>query len=123
MEISPRLPGSEAPWIMLSRDKDAADRQIERLFPDLPPPPDEPKPQPGPAGKPYTLEDFQRLAAANNPALLQAASDVEAARGILIQAKTYPNPNLGYLQDPTDVNNTAGTTGGGSTRPSSRAAR
>ena len=50
--------------------------------------------QPGPEGKPYTLADLQRLAAANSPTLRQAASDVEAAKGNLIQAKTYPNPTF-----------------------------
>ena len=73
--------------------------------------------QPGPGGKPYTLADFQRLAAANNPTIAQAASDVEAAKGNLIQAKTYPNPKIVYLQTPTNVNNTAGTTGGAIDQP------
>ena len=66
--------------------------QLERLYPELPALPVEPKPQPGPGGKPYTLADLQRLAAAHSPTLRQAASDVEAAGGNVIQAKTYPNP-------------------------------
>ena len=78
----------------------------------LPPLPVEPKPQPGSGGKPYTLEELQRLAAANNPTLVQAASDVQAAQGILIQAKTYPNPILSYLQDTSNNNNIAGVQGG-----------
>jgi cobalt-zinc-cadmium efflux system outer membrane protein len=64
---------------------------------------------PGPDGRPYTLADFQRLAAANNPALRQASSDVEAARGLMIQAGLYPNPTIGYETSP-NANNTASTT-------------
>ena len=93
-EILPRLPGSEAP---AGRDADRPrrqEREIERLFPALPPLPVEPKPQPGPDGKPYTLAEFQRLAAANSPTLRQAVADVEAAKGNLIQAKTYNNPTV-----------------------------
>jgi cobalt-zinc-cadmium efflux system outer membrane protein len=112
LEISPRLPGSEAPRVVLPSDPVARDRELQRLYPELPPLPVEPRPQPGPAGKPYTLEELQRLAAANNPTLIQAASDVQAAQGNLIQAKTYPNPTASFLQDPTDVNNSAGTQGG-----------
>ncbi len=112
LELSPRLPGSEAPRIVLPRDPAERQRVIDRLYPDLAPLPVEPKPQPGPGGKPYTLEVLQRLAAANNPAIVQAASDVQAAMGNVIQAKSYPNPTAAFLQDPTDVNNSAGTQGG-----------
>ncbi len=117
LTVPPKVPGSEAPRIVLPRDTAAAAREIDRIFPDLPPLPVEPKVQPGPGGKPYTLADFQRLAAANNPTIAQAASDVEAAKGNLIQAKTYPNPKIVYLQTPTNVNNTAGTTGGAIDQP------
>jgi cobalt-zinc-cadmium efflux system outer membrane protein len=112
LHIPPRLPGSEAPEISISKDSAVADQQIRRLYPELPPLPVEPKVQPGPGGKPYTLADFQRLAAANSPALRQAASDVEAAKGNLIQAKTYPNPTIGYMQDSSATNNTGGIQAG-----------
>jgi cobalt-zinc-cadmium efflux system outer membrane protein len=112
LHIPPRLPGSEAPEIAISSDRTVADRQIQRLYPDLPLLPDEPKVQPGPGGKPYTLADFQHLAAANSPALRQAASDVEAAKGNVIQAKTYPNPTIGYMQDSSATNNTGGIQAG-----------
>jgi outer membrane protein, heavy metal efflux system len=108
LHISPRLPGSEAPPIEISPDRRVAERQIDALYPELPPLPVEPKVQPGPGGKPYTLADFQRLAAANSPTLRQAASDIEAARGNLIQAGTYPNPTTGYFQDTSANNNTGG---------------
>ena len=52
------------------------------------------------------------VAAANSPTLRQAVSDVEAAKGNLIQAKTYPNPVLSYLVDPSNNNSTAGVQGG-----------
>jgi cobalt-zinc-cadmium efflux system outer membrane protein len=112
LHIPPGLPGSEAPEIVISKDRADADRQIQGLYPDLPSLPEEPKVQPGPGGKPYTLADFQRLAAANSPALRQAAAGVEAAKGIVIQAKTYPNPTIGYMQDASATNNTGGIQAG-----------
>jgi cobalt-zinc-cadmium efflux system outer membrane protein len=117
LHIPPRLPGSEAPEIKLPAGVTAGERQllereIDRIYPELAPLPAEPKVLPGPGGKPYTLADFQRLAAANSPTLRQAASDVEAARGNLIQAKTYPNPTVGYLQDTSATNNTSGVQAG-----------
>jgi outer membrane protein, heavy metal efflux system len=112
LHIPPRLPGSEAPEISIPSDPAAAAPVIDRLYPELPPLPVEPPVQPGPDGKPYTLADFQRLAAANSPTLRQAVSDVEAAKGEVIQAKTYPNPVLSYLVDPSNNNSTAGVQGG-----------
>jgi cobalt-zinc-cadmium efflux system outer membrane protein len=118
LQISPRLPGAEAPRVELPpRGTEAAAREIERLYPELPPLPVEPQVLPGPGGKPYTLADFQRIAAANSPTLRQAASDVEAARGALIQAKSYPNPVVQYLQDPSNNNSTAGVQGGAIDQP------
>jgi cobalt-zinc-cadmium efflux system outer membrane protein len=63
------------------------------------------------------LSDFQRLAAANSPALRQAAADVKAAEGNLIQARTYPNPIASYLVDPSNNNSTAGVQGGAIDQP------
>jgi cobalt-zinc-cadmium efflux system outer membrane protein len=57
------------------------------------------------------LSDLQRLAAANSPALKQAVSDVEAAQGNLLQAKTYANPTLTWVFDPANNNSTANTQG------------
>ena len=51
------------------------------------------------------------MAAANSPTLRQAVSDVEAAKGNLIQAKTYSNPTFSYLVDPSNNNSTAGVQG------------
>ncbi len=116
LEISPRLPGSEAPRIVLPRGA-ATEQELERIYPELPPLPVEPVAQPGPEGTPLTLADFQRLAVANSPTLRQAVADVEAAKGNLIQAKTYPNPVVSYFVDPTNNNATAGVEGGSIDQP------
>jgi outer membrane protein, heavy metal efflux system len=112
LEISPRLPGSEVPRTVLPGDRAAVESAIDRIYPEVPPLPVEPEVQPGPAGKPYTLADLQRLAAENSPTLRQAASDVQSARGAVIQAMTYPNPVGGYAQQPSNNNNTPGVEGG-----------
>jgi cobalt-zinc-cadmium efflux system outer membrane protein len=117
LSIPPELPGSEAPKVQIPIDRAAGERAIDRLYPVLPPLPVEPKVASGPDGKPYTLADFQRMAAANSPTLRQAASDVQAATGNLIQAKTYPNPITSYLVDPSNNNSTAGVQGGAIDQP------
>jgi cobalt-zinc-cadmium efflux system outer membrane protein len=109
--IPPEIPGSEAKRIELPKDPAARRREIERLYPELPPLAPEPTPEPGPGGKPYTLADLQQLAAANSPTLRQAAADVEAARGNLIQARAYPNPTVGWQVQPSNDGSTAGVQG------------
>jgi outer membrane protein, heavy metal efflux system len=113
LTIPKAVPGSEAPLVTLpSRESPERPATVARLFPALPPLPEEPVAQPGPDGRPYTLADFQRLAAANNPGLRQAASDVEAARGLMIQAGLYPNPTIGYETNPNNNNTGSGVQGG-----------
>ena len=112
LTIPKAVPGSEAPLVTLPADRAERPAAVARLFPALPPLPEEPVPQPGPDGRPYTLADFQRLAAANNPDLRQAASDVEAARGLMIQAGLYPNPTIGYETNPDNNNTGSGVQGG-----------
>jgi cobalt-zinc-cadmium efflux system outer membrane protein len=112
LTIPPQIPGSEAPRVVLPEGKGAKLRAIARLYPTLPALPAEPKPLPGPGGKPYTLADLQRLAAENSPALRQAAADVETALGNLIQARMYPNPTIGYQVDPANDNSTGSSHGG-----------
>jgi outer membrane protein, heavy metal efflux system len=111
LTIPPEIPGSEMPLVRLPADRAKRPEAVAALFPELPPLSDEPAPLPGPDGRPYTLADLQRIAAANNPALRQAASDIEAARGLMIQAGLYPNPTLSYGISP-NANNTASTTQG-----------
>jgi cobalt-zinc-cadmium efflux system outer membrane protein len=108
LHIPPEIPGSEAPLIKLPQDRAAKEREVRRIYPELPPLPEEPAALPGPGGRPYTLADLQQLAAANSPTLRQAASDVEAARGNVIQARAYPNPTAAFEQDP---NNNSGSSG------------
>ncbi len=114
LTISPALPGSEAAPLPNLREMspEKMQRTIQRLYPALPPLPDEPAPQPGPNGQAYTLADLQKLAVENSPVLRQAVSDVKAAEGALVQAKTYQNPTIAYQASPTNNNSNAGAQGG-----------
>jgi cobalt-zinc-cadmium efflux system outer membrane protein len=107
LKIPPGVPGSEAPRI----PEKMTPEQKRQLYPELPPLPAEPTPLPGPDGRAYTLADLQKLAAENSPTLRQAASDVQAAEGALVQAKTWTNPTLAYSASPTNNNSNAGAQG------------
>jgi cobalt-zinc-cadmium efflux system outer membrane protein len=113
LDIPAAVPGSEARRIELSKDPQAKQREIERLYPPLPPLVAEPMPLPGPDGRPFTLSDFQHIAAVNSPQLKQAAADVETARGNMIQANAYPNPTLSYQFTPSNNGSTPGGDGYG----------
>jgi cobalt-zinc-cadmium efflux system outer membrane protein len=110
--IPPEIPGSEVPRVQLPTEHKARVQAIQQLYPELPALPEEPKPLPGPEGRPYTLADLQQLAAVNSPQLRQAASDVEAARGNLLQARAYPNPTVGLEVDPSNDGSSPSTWGG-----------
>jgi outer membrane protein, heavy metal efflux system len=99
-QIPQSLPGADAPPIPKLAPEERA-RVLREIYKDLGALPEVPKPEPGPDGKPYTLADLQRIAATHSPTLRQAASDVEAARGAMIQAGAYPNPNGGFLFSPS----------------------
>lgn len=99
-QIPSTLPGADAPPIPKLAPEERV-RELHRIYQELGPLPEVPKPLPGPDGKPYTLSDLQRIAATNSPTLRQAASDVEAARGAMIQAGAYPNPNGGFSLAPS----------------------
>jgi cobalt-zinc-cadmium efflux system outer membrane protein len=86
-------------------------RTVRKLYPELPPLPTEPTPQSGPHGRPYTLADLQKLAAENSPTLRQAASDVKAAEGAVVQARTYSNPTVVNPALPTNNTGNAGAQG------------
>ena len=111
LTVPPEIPGSEAKRIELPKDPAAKLREIQRLYPALPPLPAEPTPEPGPNGQPYTLADLQQLAAAYSSTLRQAAADVETAKGNLIQARAYPNPTVGWNVQPSNDGSTAGVQG------------
>jgi cobalt-zinc-cadmium efflux system outer membrane protein len=111
LTVPPELPGAEAPPIRLPPGRAEQQRYLRELYGELVPLAEGPRALPGPGGRPYTLADLQQLAAANSPTLRQAASDVEAARGNLIQARTYPNPNVGIQGQPSNNGETTGVWG------------
>lgn len=111
-KIPLEIPGSEAkPIGKFPMDEEAKQKAIQQLFPELPPLPTEPTAAEGPDGRPLTLSQLQEMAAANSPDLRQAAADVEAARGNMIQARTYPNPVAGWQVQPSNDNSTSGAQG------------
>jgi cobalt-zinc-cadmium efflux system outer membrane protein len=119
LTIPPDLPGAETP-LLPRLDKltpEQRERTVRELYPELPPLPAEPTPLPGPHGRPYTLADLQKLAAENSPTLRQAAADVQAAEGALVQARTWTNPTLSYMAQPTNNNSNAGAQGIGVDQP------
>jgi cobalt-zinc-cadmium efflux system outer membrane protein len=101
-KIPPELPGAEAKAIEIPNEPVAKERAIIQLFPKLPPLAAEPVALSSPEGRPYSLADLQFIGAGNSPELRQAASDVEAARGALIQARAYPNPTTGWEITPSN---------------------
>jgi cobalt-zinc-cadmium efflux system outer membrane protein len=106
------VPGSETQLPNLEKLTPEERRRVFlETYPDMPPLEAEPEPQPGPGGKPYTLGDLHEMAARFSPTLKQAALDVEAARGNMIQARAYPNPTVSYTQAPSS-NGTTSTTAG-----------
>ncbi len=117
LEIPSAIPGSAAPPLKLPPARPGetlAERssQIDALFADLDVinPVAEPAPEPG--QPPLTLAQLQSIAVTRNPLIRQAASDVEAARGNMIQAGAYPNPHVGYQTDDINTGATAGYQGG-----------
>jgi cobalt-zinc-cadmium efflux system outer membrane protein len=98
--VPPEVPGARVPPIDL-RNLTPPERQrtIDRLLPPLPGAGENPEPLPSPIGRPLELSDLQSLAMANSPIIKQAAADVEAARGAMIQAGAYPNPIIGFEPD------------------------
>ncbi len=108
------IPASDTPPVLPNlRDLTPAQREeaIKRLYPELPPLDEAPRPLAGPNGCPLTLDDLQRLAAANSPALREAAANVVTAEGNMIQAGLYPNPTLAWSNQPSNNNSTAGSYG------------
>jgi cobalt-zinc-cadmium efflux system outer membrane protein len=102
LEVPRELPGAGTPRVTLPpTDAPAEVREaaINKLFPNLTPLGLDPQPGAGPEGRPLTLSDLQHLASSNSPLIRQAASDVEAAKGALVQAGAYPNPTTGFAQD------------------------
>ena len=117
LELPPELPGADAPPLRLppQRPEQTGAERLEAIRGIYGPLPDFaalPAWSEGPEGRRLTLLDLQMMAVANSPILRQAAADVEAARGALIQAGAYPNPTLGYEADTVNTLNTEGYHGG-----------
>jgi cobalt-zinc-cadmium efflux system outer membrane protein len=111
LKVPEDIPGAETRPIQLPKDPVERHAAVVRLYPPLPPVPEEPKAQPGPDGCPYTLAALQQLAAVNSPTLAEAAYNVEQARGNWIQAQQYPNPTVGYQYQPSNDGSTSGAQG------------
>ena len=117
LEIPSAIPGSAAPPLRLPAARPGATlaeqrSAIEALFADLEVIPPAPEPVLTPDQAPLTLAQLQAMAMSRNPLIRQAASDVEAARGAMIQAGAYPNPHVGYQSDDVNTGLTAGYQGG-----------
>ncbi len=101
--VPSEIPGAETPALEvppIEKGKEAEREQIiDRLFPPLPPPGETPVPHPAPGTRPLELPELQAQALANSPVVQQAAADVAAARGVMIQAGAYPNPMVGFEGD------------------------
>jgi len=118
LEIPSAIPGSAAPPLRLPPTQPGATpaeqrSAIEALFAELDVIPPAPEPVRTPDHAPLTLAQLQSIAVTRNPLIRQAASDVEAARGNMIQAGAYPNPHVGYQSDDVNTGLTAGYQGGG----------
>lgn len=59
-----------------------------------------------------TLDELTEIALANNPTLVQAVADVQAARGNWVQVGLYPNPSMAYLGNQIGDQSRAGQQGG-----------
>jgi len=59
-----------------------------------------------------TLAELEAIALERNPTLIQAAMQVEAARGTHLQVGLCPNPVIGYLGEEMGMEGTAGQQGG-----------
>ncbi len=117
LEIPSAIPGSEAPPLRLpplGPDTTAAQRrsEIEKLYGELNVVTPVIGPPPAPGRAPMTLAELQGIAATHNPLIRQAASDVDAARGAMIQAGVYPNPHVSFKGDTMNTGLTGGYVGG-----------
>jgi outer membrane protein, heavy metal efflux system len=117
LEIPAAIPGSEAPPLHLPQEQPGATpaerrTEIEALFAELNVVSPSPEPIPVAGQSPLTLTQLQSMAVTRSPLIRQAAADVEAARGNMIQAGAYPNPHVGYQADTIGTGQTGGYQGG-----------
>jgi cobalt-zinc-cadmium efflux system outer membrane protein len=71
-----------------------------------------PAPSAVPATRTLSLSDLEQMALRGNPTLVQAAANVEVARGRALQSGLCPNPTVGYVGDRIGAAGTAGETQG-----------
>lgn len=112
--IPPELPGAEAPPLRLppfdaTESPEERRSAIESLFPNSPS--TAPADMPAADAAPLTLAELQAIAVANSPVIRLAAAEVDAARGLAIQAGLPPNPIVGYEGDSLGTALTAGYNG------------
>ena len=70
-------------------------------------------PAPAAKGATMSLTQLEQLAMENNPTLVEARLLVEASRAKAQQARLWPNPVVGYMQDQINQNGTPGEFQGG----------
>lgn len=102
LQVPPELPGSDAQSLRIppfdpNQPPEERRALMERLYPELPPLPDVPLPDP--SQPVWTLAELEQIAWEHHPALMQAAAQVEVARGGMIQAGLHPNPHIGWEED------------------------
>jgi outer membrane protein, heavy metal efflux system len=111
IRIPEEIPGGKIRPLELPKDPQERQAAIDRHFPALPTLDANPGPGKSPTGAPLTLDDLQRLGRENNPLVRQAAADVAAAQGTLLQVGLYPNPNFGFQGDTIGTGSTGGYQG------------
>jgi cobalt-zinc-cadmium efflux system outer membrane protein len=101
-DLPPGLPGADAPLLRLVQPDPTAPaaEQAKFIRDAYPPLPRVPGLTDGrPAGPPLGLDDLQRMAAENSPALRRTKADAEASLAAVLQAGLHPNPTVGYELD------------------------
>jgi cobalt-zinc-cadmium efflux system outer membrane protein len=66
------------------------------------------EPGAAPSPRPLSLADLEQMALRGNPTLVQAAADIDVARGRAAQSGLYPNPTAGYVGERIGAGGTAG---------------
>jgi cobalt-zinc-cadmium efflux system outer membrane protein len=112
LEVPADIPGANLPpiHVPLREPGHEADRDriIAELYGAVPALPPDPVPTAGPR---LDLAELQRRAMGLHPAIRQAVSAVESARGNAIQVGLPPNPSFGFEADTVGSGGTAGQQG------------
>ena len=112
LRLPPELPGAQTPELTTPlREKLSAEgyrEALEKLYPDLPKSQMPEDAMPAAERGKSSLDALHEMARANHPGLRGAAANVEAARGLMVQAGLPPNPSVGYQADTVRTMNTNG---------------